>query len=58
MSHLKRYRAVWITHRPTGIRAQLLCENERKAVGLQVRLAIARMGVPRTECAVKLGRAR
>lgn len=58
MSHRKRYRAVWVVHKPTGISAQLLCENVRGAVSTQVRLVIHRMGVPRSECSVKLGRVR
>lgn len=53
-----KLRAVWVSHPHSGVTVPILCENNRKAISLQVRIAVARMGVPRSECAVRFAKSR
>jgi hypothetical protein len=50
-------RAIWIEH-ISGFTLSLLCDDDRRMIVHQALLAIYRMGVPRSECKVKIGRPR
>lgn len=55
MSKIPKTRAVWVEHKPTGRSVAILCPNVRGVIARQVKTAILHMGVPKSECTVKIG---